>query len=132
MKEDNKDQDFYAVLGVSKTASPAELKKAYYKLAIQYHPDKNPGNPKAEEQFKRISEAYDVLSDPEKRKLYNLHGRAGVSGGGAGVSERAMFKMLFGAGLFDDCFGELSFAIMNDAEFVMLPEIERKKKLIKL
>lgn len=79
--------DFYQVLGVSKTSTADEIKKAYRKLAMQYHPDKNPGNKKAEEKFKEISEAYDILSDETKRKNYDQFGRAGIDGnpfGGAG------------------------------------------------
>src|SRR3954470_20079152 len=73
--------DYYKVLGVAKNASADEIKKAYRKLARQYHPDRNPGDAKAEERFKEISEAYDVLSDPDKRKKYDRGGR--VFGGGS-------------------------------------------------
>src|SRR3954464_6577075 len=80
----------YDSLGVSKSASADELKKAYRKLVRQYHPDKNPGNKEAEERFKEIQGAYDVLSDPAKRKQYDAFGSAdgrageGFPGGGAG------------------------------------------------
>lgn len=67
-------KDYYKVLGVDKTASPDEIKKAYRKLAVKFHPDKNPGDKKAEEKFKEISEANEVLSDPEKRKKYDTLG----------------------------------------------------------
>ena len=73
-------RDYYEVLGVSKDAQDAELKKAYRKLAMQYHPDKNPGDKEAEEKFKEVSEAYDVLSDPDKRARYDQFGHAGVDG----------------------------------------------------
>lgn len=77
-------RDYYEVLGVSKNASDDEIKKAYRKLAIKYHPDKNPGNKEAEEKFKEISEAHEVLSDKQKRARYDQFGHAGVNGGAAG------------------------------------------------
>ena len=80
-------RDYYEVLGVSKTATDEEIKKAYRKLALKYHPDYNPGDKSAEEKFKEINEAHEVLSDPEKRKRYDQFGFAGVDpnfGAGAG------------------------------------------------
>jgi molecular chaperone DnaJ len=74
--------DFYQVLGVPRTASGDEVKKAYRKLAMQYHPDRNNGSPEAEEKFKEITEAYDVLRDPQKRSVYDRYGEAGLRGGG--------------------------------------------------
>lgn len=71
--------DYYKKLGVDKTASAAEIKKAFRKLAVKYHPDKNPGNKAAEDKFKEANEAYAVLSDPEKRKQYDTYGEAGFS-----------------------------------------------------
>jgi molecular chaperone DnaJ len=78
-------KDFYSLLNVSRTASADEIKKSYRKLAMQFHPDKNPGDKKAEEKFKEITEAYETLSDPKKREMYDQFGHAGAQGfGGAG------------------------------------------------
>ena len=80
-------RDYYEVLGVAKNANADEIKKAYRKAAIQFHPDKNPGDKEAEEKFKEAAEAYDVLSNPDKRARYDQFGHAGMSGaagGGAG------------------------------------------------
>ena len=76
------EKDYYEVLGVKKKASPEDIKRAYRKLAVKYHPDKNPGNKQAEDKFKEASNAYQVLSDPEKRKIYDLRGHAGVHDSG--------------------------------------------------
>ncbi len=70
-------KDYYDILGVQKTASEDDIKKAYRKLALKYHPDRNPGNKQAEEQFKEINEAYAVLSDKDKRKEYDTYGMSG-------------------------------------------------------
>ena len=77
-------RDYYEVLGVSKSADATEIKKAYRKLALKYHPDKNPGDKEAEEKFKEAAEAYDVLSNEEKRRRYDQFGHAGVGGAGQG------------------------------------------------
>lgn len=74
MAKINFEKDYYAVLDVAKTATADEIKKAYRQLAIKYHPDKNPGNPEAEEKFKEVAEAYEILSDAAKRKSYDVGG----------------------------------------------------------
>ncbi len=77
-------EDYYELLGVAKTVTPEEMKKAYRKKAVQFHPDKNPGNKEAEEMFKKVSHVYEILSDPEKRAAYDRYGAAAFEGGGAG------------------------------------------------
>ena len=77
-------EDFYDILGISKNATPAEIKKAYRKKAIEFHPDKNPGDAKAEEMFKKAAEAYEVLSDPDKKARYDQYGHQAFEGGGFG------------------------------------------------
>ncbi len=76
--------DYYTVLGVSKTASADDIKAAYRKLALKYHPDRNPGNKEAEEKFKEAAEAYEVLSDAQKRQQYDQFGHEGPQMGGFG------------------------------------------------
>ena len=97
--------DYYELLGVKKGASADEIKKAYRKLAIKYHPDKNPDDKAAEEKFKEISEAYEVLSDSDKRSTYDQFGHAAfgpgsrASRGGGGFHDPFdIFKEVFGAG----------------------------------
>lgn len=98
-------KDYYEVLGVNKDASEEEIKKSYRKLAMKYHPDRNPDNPKAEEQFKEAKEAYEMLSDDQKRAAYDQYGHAGVEqGAGAGGFGGAGFGDAFGD-IFGDIFG---------------------------
>ncbi|MEL3908742.1 MAG: molecular chaperone DnaJ [Treponemataceae bacterium] len=105
----DKKRDYYEVLGVNKNASADEIKKAYRKLAIKYHPDKNPGDKIAEENFKEATEAYEVLRDDKKRAAYDQYGFDGLSGMGFDFSSMSMdFEDLFGGGfsaMFDNLFG---------------------------
>jgi len=97
-------RDYYEVLGVSKDASAEEIKKAYRKKAIQYHPDKNPGDKEAEEKFKEAAEAYEVLSNAQKKQRYDQFGHAGVGGAGGGFSQHDMsMDDIFS--MFGDIFG---------------------------
>ena len=79
---DTMPRDYYEVLGVGRTATADEIKKAYRKLAQKYHPDKNPGDKQAEAKFKELNEAHEILSDPKKRQLYDQYGHAGPQAGG--------------------------------------------------
>ncbi len=113
-------RDYYEVLGVDRSASAEEIKKAYRKMAVKYHPDKNPGDKAAEENFKEIGEAYEALSDPQKRAAYDQYGHAafdrtrgfgGARGGGGGFHDPfEIFREVFSGGagggsIFDDLFG---------------------------
>ncbi|MBQ9539064.1 MAG: molecular chaperone DnaJ [Treponema sp.] len=104
-------RDYYEVLGLDKGADKEAIKKAYRKLAIKYHPDRNPGNKEAEEKFKEATEAYEVLSDDQKRPIYDQYGFAGLEGmggGGQGYSHAFHdFQDIFGSGAFGDIFENL-------------------------
>ena len=108
-------RDYYEILGVTKTAAADEIKKAYRKVAMQFHPDRNPGDKAAEEKFKEAAEAYEVLSDSDKKAQYDRYGHAGVSGsgrggfgGGGGMNMDDIFSQfgdIFGEDLFGSFFG---------------------------
>ncbi|MFC2082338.1 DnaJ domain-containing protein, partial [Bacteroidota bacterium] len=108
-------RDYYEVLGIGKDASEDEIKKAYRKLAMQYHPDRNPGDKEAEEKFKEAAEAYEVLRDPQKKAKYDKFGHSGLKGGQDfhGFSDindifshfSDIFGGSFGGSIFDDFFG---------------------------
>ncbi|HYM94054.1 MAG TPA: DnaJ domain-containing protein, partial [Chitinophagaceae bacterium] len=106
-------RDYYEVLGVPKSASGDEIKKAYRKVAMQYHPDRNPGDKSAEEKFKEAAEAYEILSDTDKKSQYDRYGHAGVSNNGRGQGAGGMnmddifsqFGDIFGDDLFGNFFG---------------------------
>ena len=97
-------RDYYEVLGVGKNATPEELKKAYRKLALQYHPDRNPGDKEAEEKFKEAAEAYDVLSNPDKKARYDQFGHAAFEGGAGGYEGGMNINDIFSQ--FGDIFGD--------------------------
>ncbi len=109
-------RDYYEVLGVGRSSTEEEIKKAYRKLAVKYHPDKNPGDHEAEDRFKELGEAYDVLMDPQKRGAYDRYGHAafqqggGMGGAGGFHDPFDLFREVFGAGggsggIFDHFFG---------------------------
>src|ERR1700709_375205 len=107
-------RDFYEVLGVSKTASADEIKKAYRKVAMQFHPDRNPGDKEAEEKFKEAAEAYEVLSDNDKKAKYDRYGHSafgpGTGGFGGGHASNmddifSQFGDIFGEDVFGNFFG---------------------------
>src|SRR5271154_2271875 len=98
--------DYYEVLGVSRDANDQELKTSYRKLAMQFHPDRNPDDPDAEDKFKECSEAYQVLSDPDKRAAYDRYGHAAFNGGGAGGGSPFNGAQDLGD-IFGDLFGEM-------------------------
>src|SRR5688500_3918467 len=100
-------QDYYELLGLQKGASAEDLKKAYRKLAMQHHPDRNPGDKAAEQKFKEVSEAYDVLKDEQKRAAYDRFGHAAFENGGGGAGPFGGGAGMGGfADIFDEMFGD--------------------------
>ena len=103
------DRDYYEILGVNKSANGDEIKKSFRKLAMQYHPDRNPGDKEAEAKFKEINEAYEVLKDEQKRAAYDRYGHQAFANGmgGAGGNPFGGFDFNFGAGGFSDIFSQV-------------------------
>lgn len=120
MAKSNK--NYYDMLGVAKTATQEEIKSAYRKLALKYHPDKNPGNKEAEEKFKEISEAYQILSDEQKRKQYDNFGTTDFAGFGGGAGPGA------GGFNFEDIFGSAEFSDIFETMFGGGPRGKKRKR----
>lgn len=124
-------RDYYEVLGVNKDASDDEIKKAYKKMAIKYHPDRNPGNKEAEDKFKEAAEAYDVLRDPQKRQQYDQFGHAGLGGaggfgGGASMNMDDIFSM------FGDIFGGRGFGGFGGGERYSKPQFRGRDQRLRI
>src|SRR3954468_22627812 len=122
-------RDYYEVLGVALDAGPDDIKKAYRQLALKFHPDRNPGDEEAPKRFKEAAEAYEVLSDPEKRQRYDRYGHAGLNGSAfhdfrSTDDIMSAFSDIFGGGLFGDLFGERRRGPRPGPDLLMRLEIE--------